>query len=158
MGRKLLPTVTPKYHPCSLHETPDEEEFRKAGLYMLVSIQFRGEQPRGKERWRYLYTAITRRAIDTTEPVTPREPARSLGISAPASVPAARCRDLDAASGYRHVPSAGWIAGGFVTRSGMGQPTLSANRWRAACQRATGYGPAAHVTSASAPGPGNQRQ
>lgn len=42
---------------------------------MLASIQFRGEQPRTKERWRYIYTAITTsRAIDTTETPSTRIP------------------------------------------------------------------------------------
>jgi len=53
------------------------------------------------------------------------EPARSVKISAPHSVPAARCRDSDAAaSGYRGAPSARWIAGGFVARSGIGSADL----------------------------------
>ena len=74
MGRKLLPTVTPQYHPYSLHEFADEEGLPEADLCMLASIQFRGEQPRTKDRWRYIYTAITTsRAIDTTEPSSPRE-------------------------------------------------------------------------------------
>jgi transcriptional regulator with XRE-family HTH domain len=73
MGRKLLPAATPQV-PDSLHEFADEEELPEADLYMLASIQFRGEQPRTKERWRYIYTAITTsRAIDTTESPTHRE-------------------------------------------------------------------------------------
>jgi hypothetical protein len=36
---------------------------------MLASIQFRGKQPRTKERWRYIYTAIsTSAAIDEPRP------------------------------------------------------------------------------------------
>lgn len=46
MGRKLLP-ATPQV-PYSLHEFADEEELPEADLYMLASIQFRGEQPRIK--------------------------------------------------------------------------------------------------------------
>jgi transcriptional regulator with XRE-family HTH domain len=73
MGRKLLPAATPQV-PDSLHEFADEEGLPEADLYMLASIQFRGEQPRTKERWRYIYTAITTsRAIDTTEPPSHRE-------------------------------------------------------------------------------------
>ena len=72
MGRKLLPAATPQV-PDSLHEFADEEGLPEADLYMLASIQFRGEQPRTKERWRYIYTAIaTSRAIDTTEPPSRR--------------------------------------------------------------------------------------
>lgn len=68
MGRKLLPAATPQV-PDSLHEFAVEEGLPEADLYMLASIQFRGKQPRTKERWRYIYTAIrTSRAIDSTEP------------------------------------------------------------------------------------------
>jgi transcriptional regulator with XRE-family HTH domain len=67
MGRKLLPAATPRV-PDSLRDFADEEELPQADLHMLASIQFRGEQPRTKERWRYIYTAIsTSKAIDTTE-------------------------------------------------------------------------------------------
>jgi transcriptional regulator with XRE-family HTH domain len=73
MGRRLLPAATPRV-PESLHEFADEEGLPEADLYMLASIQFRGEQPRTKERWRYIYTAITTsRAIDTTETPSRRE-------------------------------------------------------------------------------------
>ena len=47
MGRKLLPAATPQV-PDSLHEFADEEELPEADLYMLASIQFRGEQPESK--------------------------------------------------------------------------------------------------------------
>lgn len=73
MGRKLLPAAAPQV-PDSLHEFADEEGLPEADLYMLASIQFRGEQPRTKERWRYIYTAITTsRAIDTTESAPHRD-------------------------------------------------------------------------------------
>ena len=70
MGRKLLPAAAPQV-PDSLREFADEERLPEADLSMLASIQFRGEQPRTKERWRYIYTAITTsRAIDTAKPTT----------------------------------------------------------------------------------------
>lgn len=73
MGRKLLPAATPQV-PDSLHEFADGEGLPEADLYMLASIQFRGEQPRTKERWRYIYTAITTsKAIDTTGRPSHRE-------------------------------------------------------------------------------------
>jgi transcriptional regulator with XRE-family HTH domain len=76
MGRKLLPAAAPQV-PDSLREFADEEKLPEADLSMLASIQFRGEQPRTKERWRYIYTAITTsRAIDTTEPPSHRETRR----------------------------------------------------------------------------------
>lgn len=68
MGRKLLPAAAPQV-PESLREFADEERLPEADLSMLASIQFRGEQPRTKERWRYIYTAITTsRAIDAAKP------------------------------------------------------------------------------------------
>ena len=73
MGRKLLPAATPQV-PDSLREFADDEGLPQADLHMLASIQFRGEQPQTKERWRYIYTAIaTSRAIDTTETSPRRE-------------------------------------------------------------------------------------
>lgn len=65
MGRKLLPAAAP-HVPQSLQEFADEESLPEADLHMLASIRFRGEQPRTKERWRYIYTAIsTSKTIDT---------------------------------------------------------------------------------------------
>jgi transcriptional regulator with XRE-family HTH domain len=76
MGRKLLPAAAPQV-PDSLREYAVEEGLPEADLYMLASIQFRGEQPCTKERWRYIYTAITTsRAIDTTETPSHREARR----------------------------------------------------------------------------------
>ncbi len=49
MGGKLLPAATLEV-PYSLHEFAEEEELSETHLYMLASIQFRGEQPRIKER------------------------------------------------------------------------------------------------------------
>jgi transcriptional regulator with XRE-family HTH domain len=70
MGRKLLPAAAPQV-PDSLREFADEERIPEADLSMLASIQFRGEQPRTKERWRYIYTAITTsRAIDAAKPTS----------------------------------------------------------------------------------------
>src|SRR5580704_8761091 len=55
--------------PNSLREFADEEGLPEADLSMLASIRFLSEQPRTKERWRYIYTAIaTSRAIDTAKP------------------------------------------------------------------------------------------
>ena len=64
MGREL--TVAPAEDvPDSLREFADEAGLPEADIQMLASIQFRGEQPRTKERWRYIYTAIsTSAAID----------------------------------------------------------------------------------------------
>ena len=74
MGRKLLPAAAP-HVPQSLQEFADEEGLPEADLHMLASIRFRGEQPRTKERWRYIYTAIsTSKAIDAAPPLPhPRE-------------------------------------------------------------------------------------
>ena len=73
MGRKLLPAAAPRV-PDGLREFAEEEGLPEADLQMLASIQFRGEQPRTKERWRYIYTAIaTSRATDTAEPAPHRD-------------------------------------------------------------------------------------
>ncbi len=73
MGRKLLPAATP-HVPDSLREFADDEGIPEADLRMLASIQFRGEQPRTKERWRYIYTAITTsRSIDSAASPPRRE-------------------------------------------------------------------------------------
>ncbi len=64
MGRKVLPAAAIEV-PDSLREFAKEENLPQADVRMLASIQFRGEQPRTKERWRYIYTAIsTSTAID----------------------------------------------------------------------------------------------
>lgn len=64
MGRKVLPAAAIEI-PDSLREFAKEEKLPAADVRMLASIRFRGEQPRTKERWRYIYTAIsTSTAID----------------------------------------------------------------------------------------------
>jgi transcriptional regulator with XRE-family HTH domain len=68
MGRKILPAASSDV-PESLREFADEEGLPEADVQMLASIQFRGEQPRTKDRWRYIYTAIrTSAAIDRPTP------------------------------------------------------------------------------------------
>jgi transcriptional regulator with XRE-family HTH domain len=69
MGRELS-AAPPEKIPDSLREFAEEEGLPEADIQMLASIQFRGERPRTKERWRYIYTAIsTSAAID--EPGSP---------------------------------------------------------------------------------------
>ncbi|MFG2056139.1 helix-turn-helix domain-containing protein [Micromonospora sp. NPDC048930] len=64
LGRKLLPAAATEI-PTSLREFAEEEKLPEADVRMLSAIQFRGEPPRTKERWRYIYTAIrTSEAID----------------------------------------------------------------------------------------------
>jgi transcriptional regulator with XRE-family HTH domain len=68
MGRKILPAAATDV-PDSLREFANEENLPEADVQMLASIQFRGEQPRTTERWRYIYTAIrTSVAIDRPPP------------------------------------------------------------------------------------------
>lgn len=75
MGREVL-AAAPTDIPESLREFADEEGLPEADIQMLASIQFRGERPRTKERWRYIYTAIsTSAAID--EPGSPSGSGRS---------------------------------------------------------------------------------
>lgn len=64
MGRAVLAVPTGDI-PDGLCEFAEEAGLPEADVQMLASIQFRGEQPRTKERWRYIYTAIsTSAAID----------------------------------------------------------------------------------------------
>lgn len=44
--------------PSQLRELADEEGWPESDVRMLAMIQFRGEPPRTKERWRYIYNAI----------------------------------------------------------------------------------------------------
>jgi transcriptional regulator with XRE-family HTH domain len=64
LGRKLLAAANTEV-PTSLREFADEEDLPEADVRMLSAIQFRGDPPRTKERWKYIYTAIrTSEAID----------------------------------------------------------------------------------------------
>ncbi|MEO3861867.1 helix-turn-helix transcriptional regulator [Acrocarpospora sp. B8E8] len=64
LGRKLLPAASTEI-PASLREFADEQGLPEADVRMLSAIQFRGEPPRTKERWRYIYIAIrTSEALD----------------------------------------------------------------------------------------------
>ncbi|MEU6848463.1 helix-turn-helix transcriptional regulator [Actinacidiphila alni] len=57
LGRKLLSTPSTQV-PEGLREFADQENLPEADVRMLSAIQFRGEPPRTKERWQYIYTAI----------------------------------------------------------------------------------------------------
>lgn len=64
LGRKLLGPTRAEIPP-ELRELAIEEELPEADVLMLASIEFRGEAPRTKERWRYIYNAIeTSRRLD----------------------------------------------------------------------------------------------
>lgn len=63
LGRKVLGTPTAEV-PDSLREFADEAKLPAADVKMLSAIKFRGEPPRTKERWRYIYNAIR-----TSEPL-----------------------------------------------------------------------------------------
>ena len=63
LGRRLLADPASQV-PEGLLEFAAEAGLPEADVRMLASIQFRGEQPRTKERWRYIYTAIR-----TSEPL-----------------------------------------------------------------------------------------
>jgi transcriptional regulator with XRE-family HTH domain len=66
MGRQLLPAASPDV-PTSLADFAAEEGLNQADISMLASIQFRGEQPRTPERWRYIYQSI-RNSIQMDNP------------------------------------------------------------------------------------------
>lgn len=57
LGRQVLPTAAPD-HPQSLVEFAEEAKLPEADVKMLASIQFRGDQPRTKERWALIYSTI----------------------------------------------------------------------------------------------------
>ena len=57
LGRPLLSRAAIEV-PDSLRKFAAEARLPQADVQMLASIQFRGERPRTKERWRYIYTAI----------------------------------------------------------------------------------------------------
>jgi transcriptional regulator with XRE-family HTH domain len=57
LGRQLLTTHDEKV-PASLRAFADELKLPEADVRMLASIRFRGGQPRSKERWAHIYSAI----------------------------------------------------------------------------------------------------
>lgn len=64
LGRKLLGPAQPRV-PAALRQFADDEGLPEADVVMLASIEFRGEAPRTRERWRYIYNAIeTSRRLD----------------------------------------------------------------------------------------------
>jgi transcriptional regulator with XRE-family HTH domain len=57
LGRRILVEPTEEI-PKALREFAEEEGLPESDLRMLATIRFRGDQPRTKERWRYIYNAI----------------------------------------------------------------------------------------------------
>ncbi len=57
LGRQVLPTSRPG-PPKSLLEFAKDSNLPEADIRMLASIQFRGEQPKTKERWALIYSTI----------------------------------------------------------------------------------------------------
>jgi transcriptional regulator with XRE-family HTH domain len=57
MGRRLL-TEGPAEIPSSLEEFAEEAGLPQRDVAMLAAIEFRGESPKTKERWSYIYNAI----------------------------------------------------------------------------------------------------
>ncbi len=57
LGRKLLVPNSTEV-PEALRAFAEEEDLPESDVRMLASIEFRGEQPRTVERWRYIYNAI----------------------------------------------------------------------------------------------------
>jgi hypothetical protein len=66
LGRQLLPAASPNV-PAPLADFAAQEGLNQADISMLASIQFRGEQPRTPERWRYIYQSI-RNSIQMDNP------------------------------------------------------------------------------------------
>jgi len=57
LGRRLL-TEASGERPAALEEFAREHTLPEADVEMLASINFRGDQPRTKERWAHIYSAI----------------------------------------------------------------------------------------------------
>ena len=57
LGRRLLSEAEPA-RPPSLEEFATEHHLPEADIRMLASIRFRGGQPKTKERWAHIYSAI----------------------------------------------------------------------------------------------------
>jgi len=57
LGRRLL-TDAPTDAPASLLEFARANKLPEADIKMLASISFRGAQPKSKERWAHIYSAI----------------------------------------------------------------------------------------------------
>jgi len=57
LGRRVVSDDVPDI-PRELRELAEEEDWPESDVRMLATIQFRGESPRTKERWRYIYNAI----------------------------------------------------------------------------------------------------
>jgi transcriptional regulator with XRE-family HTH domain len=74
LGQRLL-TDAPTPVPKGLQELGDELSLPESDVRMLATIQFRGDRPQTKERWRYIYNAI-RTSKDIDKPRT-RRPRRS---------------------------------------------------------------------------------
>jgi transcriptional regulator with XRE-family HTH domain len=57
LGRRLI-VASEQEVPPSLREFAEEHGLPEADVQMLAGIQFRGGQPRSKERWAHIYSAI----------------------------------------------------------------------------------------------------
>ena len=57
MGRRLLTEGTAEIPP-SLKEFAEEAGLPQGDVAMLAAIEFRGQRPKTKERWSYIYNAI----------------------------------------------------------------------------------------------------
>jgi transcriptional regulator with XRE-family HTH domain len=58
LGEEIRPTNAAT--PAELREFAEEEDLPEEDVRMLAQIQFRGEQPRTKDDWRFLYESIRR--------------------------------------------------------------------------------------------------
>lgn len=58
LGEEIRPVNTAT--PAELKEFADEAELPEEDVRMLARIRFRGEQPRSKDDWRFLYESIRR--------------------------------------------------------------------------------------------------
>lgn len=57
LGRQIQPTK-PTAVPESLRLFAEEQQLPEADIEMLAGIKFRGEAPRTRDRWQFIYNAI----------------------------------------------------------------------------------------------------
>jgi transcriptional regulator with XRE-family HTH domain len=76
LGRQLL-TSARREVSKALADFAAEEKLPQADVQMLASIEFRGEVPKTKERWRYIYQAI--KTSSSLDPSPRQRSRRSVG-------------------------------------------------------------------------------
>jgi transcriptional regulator with XRE-family HTH domain len=75
LGRRLLNNINASERPPSLEEFAREHKLPETDVVMLASINFRGGQPKTKERWAHIYSAIRQTQwMDSRDPGAGKPP------------------------------------------------------------------------------------